>query len=304
MGSVAGGARSSQTLQIIHSRDYNRFVTMNADQFAIQQSQEFIQRLFHRLRRAFFAQTPEAVHQLRTDIRRFLQASATAGSGGRESKRLLRGLKEVLRLAGNVRDCDVAYLSIGVSTNYEPCLLQARPGSRRKGDARILREALKSWVSQEAFEKWKPVLDAGMGTNSSAVTPIRESAEPVLTRLTEAFLREGIRASKRDTAAAEDLHRLTIVTEQLRYSFEFYLPILSVQAHTWITRLKSVQSLLGDINDCRIVRSLVRKAGGNTTIDVSLKRRQSRKTDEVKVLLRKEFPKSSGEMFDSIRQIC
>src|SRR5262245_14352223 len=277
---------------------------MNADQFAVQQSEEFIQRLFHRLRRAFFAQTPEAVHQLRVDIRRFLQASAMAGSDGRESKRLLRGLKEVLRLAGNVRDCDIAFQTIGTSTNLEARLLQVRLGGRRRYAARSLRESLKCWVSPEAVEEWKPVLDAGMGTNSCAGTPIRESAEPVLTRLTEAFVRKGIRASKRDTSTADDLHRLAIVTEQLRYSLEFYMPILSVHAHTWITQLKNLQSLLNDISDCRIVRSLIRKAGGNSSIDVSLKWRQSRKTEEVRILLRKEFSKSSSAWLDSIRQIC
>jgi hypothetical protein len=50
-----------------------------------------------------------------------------------------------------------------------------------------------------------------------------------------------------------------------------------------------VQTLLGNINDCRVVRELVTELGGSDDIETQLKKRQRKKTREFQKLWQRSF---------------
>jgi len=269
---------------------------MDTRTFAVTQTGRLLKRLAFQVNATIHQHGADAIHHLRVAIRRFSQAVAVFKPWfpQKESRKIRRRLKEILALAGAVRDCDIA---LAILAAHEETSLAVELRARRKRAERALIATLKQWVARTSVSKWRQALDTG-----DIPLPLEELAQRELRRLAKAFFRQGSCAAGAHADPGE-LHKLRIAAKKLRYTLELFPDLYGPAAEDWLERIRSLQSLLGSINDCRAVRSLVSSLGGDPKIEAALRRKQRRKTREFQRLWSEKFAGSAaGQWIRSLRR--
>jgi CHAD domain-containing protein len=103
------------------------------------------------------SKSPDTVHDLRVAIRRFLSCLSVYPQffPTKESKKIRKRLKKVMKAAGEVRDRDIA-LHLGKQANLSkegPVLEGLR--RQRKQAAKDLAGSLQAWSKRNMFSKWR-----------------------------------------------------------------------------------------------------------------------------------------------------
>ena len=200
------------------------------------------------------SRNPEYLHQLRVGIRR-MRSTLRAFRGlaqRRPSSTFDRELRSTLRILGEARDWDVFD-----DSEFPASLRRAARLSR----ARALRRA-RAAVSQKRFQSLP-----GRVLRWAATTPWRKGADPQ--ERTGSF---GARALKRlhselsdcatkiDWADGELRHDVRIRTKRLRYALDCFASGFAPESIGRFTQcLRALQEVLGELNDCRVQRALLRK---------------------------------------------
>jgi CHAD domain-containing protein len=200
------------------------------------------------------SRNPEYLHQLRIGIRR-MRSTLRAFRGlaqRRRSSAFDTELRSTLRILGQARDWD----AFGESDVPAP-LRQAARRSR----ARALNEA-RAAVLHRRFQSLP-----GRVLRWTRTKPWRKSADPQ--ELIGSF---GARALKRlhsdlsacakgiDWADGERRHRLRIRAKRLRYGLDCFVSgFAPASVERFAHRLHALQEVLGELNDCRVQRALLRK---------------------------------------------
>jgi CHAD domain-containing protein len=257
---------------------------LDTQRFATEEVQKRLGRLALQIGRTIRMCDPDAVHDLRVATRRFAQALIALKPclRAKEVKRVRRSLKNLMMVAGEVRNCDIAVKLLARPAEPASALLDEF-GARRKEAQRALVTFLKRLVWQRTSARWRADLEIIGGTAES----VEEMAESSLARLGKRFLRRGQAAAK-TSASAEELHQLRIAAKKLRYTLELFAPI---ETDTLLEKVVQVQTRLGAINDCQTVRAMLHGMPGSEKHEARLKRRQHRKTEE----FRREWPCLFGE---------
>src|ERR1019366_6869510 len=101
------------------------------------------------------------LHALRVAIRRFSQvlSACKACFPPRSVRKMRRRLKLIMRLAGEVRDTDVA-LQLTAASGASS--LEAKLRARRKTAAKSLLASLKHWTARKSVSKWRSALESGI----------------------------------------------------------------------------------------------------------------------------------------------
>jgi CHAD domain-containing protein len=111
---------------------------------------------------------------------------------------------------------------------------------------------------------------------------------------------------------AHKIHRFRVAAKNFRYTLDFFAPLYAGTLPLLIDRLKDVQTLLGDINDCATARRIVKEevtGNGDEAVrnDVlsGLKERQRKKIKEFREQYTAEFSSASAltQWQDSVRRI-
>jgi len=125
--------------------------------YAALQAATRLDRLAYELGRAGKSATPDAVHDLRVSIRRFESCLRMFRDyfPGKESKKVRKRLREILDLAGRVRNRDIA-LDLGRQAGLpaQGALLRAWTQQRRQA-GQELASALKRAVKNDLSTKWR-----------------------------------------------------------------------------------------------------------------------------------------------------
>jgi CHAD domain-containing protein len=255
---------------------------MGTRHFAVSQTTALLRRMALAVKTAVRTPDAAAIHHLRVAIRRFAQAVAVFKPcfPKKETRTIRRRLKATLALAGAVRDCDIA-LEVLATHGESPLAAEVRARRVRAGQALIA--ALKQWVARKSAARWRHALEAG-----AFPLPVEDTAQRQLRRLAKPFFRDGGRAAGAD-ATARELHRCRIAAKKLRYTLELFQGLYGPAAGQWLERIRSAQSLLGSINDCRAVRALLASLGGSRRIETALARKQRRQTREFRRLWSEQF---------------
>src|SRR4051794_28461359 len=261
---------------------------MDTGTFAVDSVTKLLERLAYQIHHTLHARDVEAIHDLRVAIRRFTQSLAIFKNvfAGRETKKIRRRLKDLMRLTNEPRDCDVGVQLLTDSKLPGAPALIEQLRRRRKEAIGLLLPALRRWAARKTSSKWR----AALAPNGGSEVPLEEIARDRLPRLTKRFLKDGDHA-----ASADDLHHVRIEGKKLRYSLELLEPVYGPAVAQWIEKVKNVQSQLGKANDCRAVRLLVADVGGDDEVEAWLKKRQRKKT--------REFRKEWGTIADELRGI-
>jgi CHAD domain-containing protein len=241
-----------------HTNDYDRLL---AAQFLRKQLKQLINQ-FKGIRRA---ETVEAVHRARVAIRRLRAALAMFRDcfSGKTIKRWRKQLRQVAKELGDARDKDVQIEFLtGVLSSLDD-------QAQLPGIARLLvcleldREALQSQVVEaldrlqasgileEMNAKAKALMPKSDGPNDDAQSRVlfRQLGEHILDRVEELLAHQESLSRPDDQ---ETHHAMRIAAKHLRYTMEICRPAYEGRLDEFLTAVKEVQSLLGEIHDCDV----------------------------------------------------
>lgn len=274
--------------------------------FAVAQANRLLGRLAFAIGRTLRSPSPDAVHDLRVAIRRFQQALTVFAPcfPEKDTKKTGRRLKRLLALAGEVRDCDIAARLLSRSAAAPP--VQQKIEAQRKEACARLTALLNRQASRHWYAKWRARLaqaDAGAHPHFSH-SAIQSTAARILPEMAAEFFNHGNRAAEAK-ASARKLHQFRLAAKRFRYTLELLEPLYGPGLDARLKPVRAVQTLLGDVNDCRTARDLIAAWEGGREFDARLRKRQRRKTTEFAALWNETLagPKQERQWLQYLRRI-
>ena len=253
-------------------------------EFASHQADRLVGRLAFEIGRTVRTRSSEAVHDLRVATRRFQQVLRVFKPcfRGKELRKIRRESKRILLAAGEVRNCDVALKLLSRSMEAER--IKPKLQSRRRESERSLRLVLGSWLERKSSRKWRSHLencevDADQLFSRAA---IETTARKSLPQMATEFFDLGNRAAH-TKAPPKELHRFRLASKKFRYSLELFAPVYAPSLRHLLEKIKTTQRMLGDINDCETVRTMIADYNGSAGIVQWLNKRQRRQIREFQV---------------------
>ena len=237
---------------------------------------ELLDHLAREVQRTLKNADADQVHDLRVASRRFGQILAVLDgtSGARGVRKMRRRVKDTIRLAGAVRDYDIAANLIAKSG--APARLQARLKQRRSEAERELVAALNDWVDRAFAEKWRARLN-DLGEQDGSLAPSERQT------LIHAAQRLFDRANKIN-GSARALHKLRIAAKKLRYTMEL-MPF----GQGPVAPIKKLQAKLGEINDYESARRIAEEEGASRELLDRLAESQEKKIKQFRRYWKREF---------------
>jgi CHAD domain-containing protein len=265
-----------------------------------------LRRLAFAIGRAVRSPSPDAVHDLRVAVRRFQQALVIFAPcfPAKDTKKTGRRLKKLMALAGEVRNCDVAARLLSRS-GKDPALDQKISAQRKQACTRLTM-LLKRQADRHWYTKWR----ARLAEADAAIQPhfshsvIESVAGEFLPRMAKEFFTNGDRAAE-TKASARKLHHFRIAAKKFRYTLELLEPVYGPGLRARLEPIRALQSLLGDVNDCRTARDLIAAWQGSQEFDARLRRRQRRKAREFAALWNETLagPKQARQWIQYLRRV-
>ena len=205
----------------------------------------------------------ESVHQMRVAIRRMRSLFNLIGAHFRRKTvaEYERGLRQIARALGAIRDLDVLILDLqafgaALPPESQDALdsLVATLDDRRSEYRVSLNKQLDSKRYARFVRRFRRLTKrAGRGARK-----IKQGETPhQLRHVLPLILHERLARVKAYDAvlpAADDtiLHALRVEYKQLRYALEFFQPILGKSAGRFLAQVKAMQEILGRINDIAV----------------------------------------------------
>ncbi|WP_181702377.1 CHAD domain-containing protein [Chthonobacter albigriseus] len=227
---------------------------------------------------------PEGPHQLRVGLRRLRTALTVFKSvvDPAAAARLVEDVRWLGQEVGTLRDLDVlAEEIIAPCAGYTDMSALETIIARRRGTVRGQVRSVLSGARTGSFllglaayaetRGWLSDVDVEQSAKLSA--PLEEFATAVLQRQWNKVVKTGRRVDELDP---EERHDLRKRFKKLRYSIEFFEPLLSRREVRRIHRdTKRAQEILGYLNDVRLAHGLddlVRDGGGKGRVSVAAAR--------------------------------
>jgi len=248
--------------------------------FAAEQADTRLGRLAFQINRTMKCRDADSVHDLRVAIRRFSQALRVFKPyfRGKEVRKIRRELTEMMDVAGEVRNSDIALNMISKSRASDTTGVRPKFEKHRQDSERALVGLLKHWVDRKSSLKWRGTVASAGNTNSDALEdpPIATTAQQLLPGMAQDFFDHGKEAG-RQKASPRELHQFRIALKKFRYTLELFTSVYGPPLNASLERIRRAQGLLGDINDCETVRSMLSQYKvANKSLSWLTKRRRRR----------------------------
>jgi len=255
-------------------------VATPATRFAHRQANRLLADLSRKLARTAASASSVAVHDLRVSIRRFMQVLAVFKSAfpAHQRKKNRRKLKQLMDPAGEVRNCDIAAILIPKLDPKNAPQLRRKIQSDRKTAERKLTQSLRRLMDRDLGAKWRVELEINRtaAKNGSGPRQFPQAAQFMVRKMATKFLTLGRKAASQETSAQE-VHKFRIASKKLRYTLELVEPFYGGALDLWLERVKELQSVLGDANDCETVRRMASDWNAGDGLIAKLEQRQNRK---------------------------
>ena len=265
------------------SRSLETITHTETRSFAAEQAGRRLGRLAFQVNQTVKSRDAGAVHDLRVAIRRFSQVLRIFKSGFRtkEIRKIRRELKQTMKLAGEVRNCDIALKLLSKSKRTGAAALRPELEKLRSERERALVGFLRQWVNRKSSLKWRNAVATALTKNGGELSKVSigTTATQILPRMAEKFVDRGNDAA-RTKASPRDLHQFRIASKRFRYTLELFTSVYGRSMNASLNKIKRVQKLLGDINDCETVRTMVEQYKGPAVVTAWLKKRQRRRIEE------------------------
>ncbi|MFA7235676.1 MAG: CHAD domain-containing protein [Phycisphaeraceae bacterium] len=215
----------------------------------------------------------EAVHQIRVAGRRLrIALRGFRGRGfsdalsAKKAKRWADDIRKLTRALGPVRDADVQlqfiddYLaqhtpspsssskpapSGGAAWRFALKRLRLRITQQRQRQAARIDRAVARFQSSDLYRNPPQPLTSQPPDDDPA---LRDHADQAIAERTAQLLAFAPFADQPDRA--DELHQMRIAAKRLRYTMELYEPILPKKQRRKLAKVRTLQTLLGDLHDC------------------------------------------------------
>ena len=211
---------------------------------------------------------PDQVHDLRVALRRFMQVVAMRHS---TPKKISRELKDMMDLAGEVRDCDIT-TELAAKVGASKRVLR-RLHRRHNRAERDLLSGLHDWIDSGKAAQWNSRLKGRVAVSEEA-----------LQKLVRRLFKRAKAAEKSD----KELHPLRIAAKELRYTLE-------LGAGRNLDEIKELQTQLGDINDRATAERMLDEAGASKRVLRKIRNRHDRKVRSFRRYWRATFAGRESE---------
>jgi len=228
---------------------------------------------FRRRDKALKTFDPEDIHDLRVSSRRLregLALFAPCYSAGNIA-RLVRQMKQVTRLLGEIRNADEAILffdalaeELGAKYSAELESISASFKKARKKELKKLRSGLKDIGEGALCDLFRrvihsPLLFDRQDDDVDLLTPLSQFAGEAMNERLAAVLR--LLPAARQANEIETQHLLRIAVKHFRYRMEILHFLFGAHYEELHEVLKACQDLLGKMHDLDVFAGIVRKAG-------------------------------------------
>ena len=249
--------------------------------FAREQADRLLGRLAFQIGRAIKSRNAEAIHDLRVTIRRFVQALRAFKPcfQGKALRKIRRELKQIMAVAGDVRNHDIALKLLAKSKRAQRTGLQSKIQSGRREAERSMITLLKRWLERKSSLKWRTALEAAAaaGTQDNfSKAPVAQNARQMLPNIAQEFFEQGDEAASAK-AVPRELHRFRLTSKKFRYTLELFTPLYGASLNPKLEAIRRGQALLGDINDFETVRNMLGQYEGTEATTEWLKKRQRKR---------------------------
>jgi len=201
---------------------------------------------------------PEFLHQLRVGLRRLRSAlRAFREVLARKSvRRTIRTLRKFSPRLGAARDWDVLVARMETGAVLPDLLRKAY--ARRDAARRVARRTL---ISKSFAAMPSEVRALALAHDNRSLPQFGAAA---LARAHARLMREARGADWSDSA---ERHAIRIRVKRLRYTCEFFAPAFtSRRAAAYLTALKALQDILGELNDIAVGRRLIGYRGDESAL--------------------------------------
>jgi triphosphatase len=227
--------------------------------YAQQQTRALLRNFARRLALAAETGDAGAIHDLRVAIRRLSRGLRIFAPyyPDRSWKGIRAQLRHVMRLAGAVRDRDIALECLArAGVSARAAIVTRLKRERRAANEEFLAE-IRRWKEQAVVRQWSGQLTIPVPPDEPGT--VREDAARTLPRLTAGYFSQ-VRALLAGSPHPRDLHRARLATKQFRYTLELFRRCYGTGLETRIAELRRVQQLLGEVNDSMASRDLLSRA--------------------------------------------
>ncbi len=121
----------------------------------------------------------------------------------------------------------------------------------------------------------------------------------VLPKLAARFFEAGDSAASHKSS--EKLHEFRIRAKKFRYTLELFVPVYGPPAEEWIGQIKSVQTILGAVNDYRNLQTLAAEFEAGKKLTAALNRSERRKIREFRETWKDQFAGNSAQWVRALR---
>lgn len=250
---------------------------MDASHYGLERTGHLLEKLSAEMERSTRAPDADAVHDVRVSIRRFSQAVKVFHDflPAREAKRIRRELRRIIDAAGAVRDRDIAAALVVRLAGPAGETLRAGVLQERAAAAAELVGLAQGWLGRGSAVQWK--LQLNLEAAPVAVScPPGEMARGLLADRAGQFFERGWKAIERATSARA-LHRFRIAAKKFRYTLELFQPCYGPRFEAYVSQIRKVQNLLGEINDCEATRAILVRHHAAEQLLAGLERREAAK---------------------------
>jgi CHAD domain-containing protein len=184
-------------------------------------------------------------------------------------------------LGGEVRNCDIALKLMSKFKRGNTGSFRPKLENLRRENERALIGFLRHWIDRKSSLKWRGAVTTAGAANGEALAkvPISKTARRMLPRVTQQFFERGNESAKTEISPG-DLHQFRIAAKKFRYTLELFTSVYGPPLNSSLEKIKHTQRLLGDINDCETVRTMLSQHKNSAEATAWLKKRQRRKIAE------------------------
>ena len=227
--------------------------------YARQQTRSLLGNFARRLTLAAESGDADTIHDLRVSIRRLSRGLRTFALYYPDLswKSIRAQLRQLMRLAGAVRDRDIALECLArAGVEAEAAIVARLQAERSRSNAEFL-AGIRQWKDQAVTRKWSGQLAIPIPPNEPGTA--HAHAASTLPRLAAEYFRQ-VRALLAKGPEPRELHQARLATKRFRYTLELFRRCYGTGLETRIAELRRVQQLLGDVNDSMASCDLLSRA--------------------------------------------
>ena len=195
---------------------------------------------------------PEAIHDLRVAIRRFVQCLRHFQQffDAPEVKRIRKPLRKLMKRCGEVRNRDIAMGLLCQAGLTEAPVMRALERQRMDAEKELVR-TLRAWRKRKNCARSLKVEQGGEGPWDAGSGPA-ENARRVLPQDARKLFEAGDAAAA-PGAAHDAMHQFRLSAKRFRYTLEIFQPVYEARKADMkrgLDGMRGLQDRLGAINDC------------------------------------------------------